>query len=171
VKEIKLRKINYKRMKINAQFLAMSFMAIFLTNCASDDKKAMEEFSKQYTKAQNDYSSTNILVAEQGVENFREWLLDTNHPTEPALNRESALYLINARLFLVEEHIGNTNQAEKFFQESTNDWNNYLEYIKSLHLPPESHPLQPIASKEELRDRFIHMERNLEIGWRQQSKP
>jgi hypothetical protein len=171
VKEIKLRKMNYKTMKIIIQCVAISFMVIFLTNCASNDKKAIEEFSKQYTKAQNDYCSTNIFLAEQGVENFREWLLDTNHPTKPALNRDLALYLINGRLFLIEEHIGNTNQVEKFYQESVDARNRYLQYLQSLHLPPEPHPLEPISSKEQLRERFALIEKNLDVGWRKQSKP
>jgi hypothetical protein len=178
VGEIKLRKINYKRMKINAQFLAMSFMAIVLAGCANKQDRAVAklneqyakvfpEFNRRYTEAQNDYCSTNIFIAEQGENDFRIWLLNTNNPTEPVINRDSALYLINGRLFLIEEHIGNTNQAERFYQESTNCWSNYQQYLQSLHRTS----LEPISSKEELRERFIHMERIIDVGWRKQSKP
>jgi len=151
------------------------FSSNFLTSCANKEEKAVAkirkqyvivfpELNKRYVKAQQDYCSTNIFVAEQGVNDFKKWLLDTNNPTEPVINRDEALYLINGRLFLIEEHIGNTNQAEKFFQESTNYWSNYQQYLQSLHLKP----LEPISSKEELQERFIHMERILDVGWRKQ---
>jgi hypothetical protein len=164
-------------MKINAQLLIICLAAIFLTSCANKEEKAVAkinkqyaqvfpEFNKRYTEAQRDYCSTNIYIAEQGVKDFRIWLLDTNNPTELVIDRDSALYLINGRLFLIEEHIGNTNQAEKFYQESINDHNKYVQYVQSLNLPYQSHPLQPISSKEELRERFMHIERNLDVGWR-----
>src|ERR1041385_5141271 len=121
----------------------ISFVAIFLTNCSTKEeravaehnrqfKKVFPEFNKHYLKAQQDYCSTNIFVAEQGVSDFRKWLLDTNNLTV-VITREEALYLISGRLFLIEEHIGNTNQAEKFYQESTNYWNNHEQYLESLH--------------------------------------
>ncbi len=90
--------------------------------------------------------------------------------TEPVIDRDSALYLINGRLFLIEEQIGNTNQAEKSYQNSVENWNNHLKYIQSLNLPPEPHLLQPISSEKELHDQLIHMERNLNVGWREQSQ-
>jgi hypothetical protein len=169
-------------MKIIFQCLTIGSIALFSVSCANNEKKATAEINKRYTKvskeldrrytdAQRDYCSTNIYVAEQGVKDFRIWLLDTNNPTEPVIDRDSALYLINGRLFLIEEQIGNTNQAEKFYQESVEDWNKHLKYIQNLNRPPEPHPLQPISSKKELRDRFIHMERNLDVGWREQSQP
>ena len=151
------------------QFLVAGFLAALSAGCISEKDKAIKEFERRDREAEHAYCSTNILVAEQGVENYREWLLDTNNPTEPALNRNAALYLINGRLFLIEEHIGNVNQAEKFSQESMNDYNKYIQYIQSLNLPFQSHPLQPISSKEELRARFLHIEKNLDVGWRKQS--
>jgi len=90
-------------MKISIHFLVMILSAIFLTSCANKNEKAaakfnkryaqvFPEFNKRYLEAQRDYCSTIIFVAEQGVEDFREWLLDTNHLTEPVLNRDAALY-------------------------------------------------------------------------------
>ncbi len=77
-------------MKINIQFLVMILTAIFITSCANKNEKAaaefnkryaqvFPEFNKRYTEAQRDYCSTNIFVAEQGVSDFRAWLLDTNN--------------------------------------------------------------------------------------------
>jgi hypothetical protein len=169
-------------MKFPVKCFVVGFASLFLASCTNNEKKATAEFNRQYIKvsedlnrryneAQRDYCSANIYVAEQGVKDFQIWLLDTNNPTEPVIDRDSALYLINGRLFLIEEHIGNTNQAEKFYQESVEDWSNHLKYIQSLNRPPEPHPLQPISSKEELRDRFVHMEGILDVGWRKQSQP
>jgi hypothetical protein len=88
-------------MKIYVQIVVLGFLALVSLSCAKKNDKAFKEFEQQYSKAQQAYCSTNIFVAEQGVGNFREWLMDTNNSTEPALNRDSALFLINGRLFLI----------------------------------------------------------------------
>jgi hypothetical protein len=138
--------------------------------CSSNNDVVIKEFGRRYMEGQYDYCSTNIFVAEQGVMDFRKWLLNTNNPTEPALNRDSALYEVDARLFLIEEYIGDTNKAEIFCQESLAAHNRYVQYVQSLHLPPEPHPLEMILSKDQLLERLARENKDLKIGWMKQIK-
>jgi hypothetical protein len=152
-------------MKNITQYLII-LIAVSFAGCAYNNDKIVKEFGRRYMEAQHDYCSTNIFVAERGTMDFRDWLLDTNNPTEPAINRDSALYEINGRLFFIEEYIGNTNQAEKFYQESIEANNKYVKYVESLHLPQQQHPLELISSKEQFLERFARENKDLNIGWK-----
>jgi hypothetical protein len=133
-------------MKSITQYLII-LIAVSFAGCANNNDKIVKEFGRRYMEAQHDYCSTNIFVAESGTMNFRNWLLDTNNLTEPVINRNSVLFEINGRLFFIEEYIGNTNQAEKFYRESIDAHNKYVQYVESLHLPQQQHHLSPYRQK------------------------
>jgi hypothetical protein len=152
-------------MKHIASFFALVVVAA-LASCAGDKgAKAYEDFGGRWMQAQHDYCSTNLFVAESGMLAFREWLSDTNHVTEPAMSRDMALFKIDGRLFLLEEYVGDSRQADKFCEESMQAWNRYVEHLRTLALPPAAHPLQPISSKEQLRDLLARQDKGLDVGW------
>lgn len=137
-----------------------------LGSCARDD--GVEEFqdgARRYLQAEQAYCSTNALVAETGLLTFKRWFSDTNHTCEPVLSRDLVLSKVNGRLFLVEEHLGNDAQAAECYQASAEAWNRYVAYLKTLDFPPSDHPLEPIASPEELRDLLARQDKGLEVGW------
>jgi len=81
------------------------------------------------------------------------------------MNRHLALFKVDARMFLIEEFLGDTNLAEKEYNESVNEYNQYLEHLRSLHLPPQAYPLDPISSKEGLRKVITLQDTGLDVGW------
>ena len=141
-------------------------LVVALASCAQDKQaRGIEDFAGRWMQAQHDYCSTNLFVAEHGMLAFRSWLSDTNHATEPVMSRDMALFKINGRLFLLEEYVGDSRQADKFCDESMQARNRYVAQLRTLQLPPVSHPLEPISSKEQLRDFLARQDKGLDVGW------
>jgi len=139
---------------------------IVLASCDKDKQQSRyNEFAGHYLQAQHEYCSTNIFVAEQGVASFRQWVIDTNNPCEPWMNRDLTIFHMDARLFLIKEYLGETNDAEYFYHESVNALDKYLQHLQTLHLPDQPHPIAPISSKEQLRERLARQEKGLDVGW------
>lgn len=152
-------------MKHTTPFFALT-VAVALASCVGNrGARGSEGFAGRWMEAQHDYCSTNLFVAESGMLAFREWLSDTNHATEPAMSRDMALSKIDGRLFLLEKYVGDSRQADKFYAESMQAWNRYVEHLRTLQLPPVAHLLQPISSKEQLRDLLARQDKGLDVGW------
>jgi len=154
-------------MKRAARYLLLATLVAFssCSNHKHEGDKAFQDYTGRYLRAQHEYCSTNIAVAEQGLDTFREWLLDPRNPCEPIMNRHLALFKVNARMFLIEEFLGNTKLAEKQYNESVDEYNRYLEHLQSLHLPSQPHPLDAISSKEGLRELITLQDSGLDVGW------
>src|SRR3989442_8132259 len=84
---------------------------------------------------------------------------------EPELNRDSVIFSVDARLFLIKERLGEANAAEQFYRESVEAHDRYLMHIQSLHQPEQGHPLQPITSKDQLRELVDHQDKHFDVGW------
>jgi len=142
-----------------------------LSSCAKvKQDRLSKEYAAHYLQAQQDFCSTNILVAERGVIDFRQWLLDSKNPCEPWMNRDLAIFHVDARLFLIKERLDETNMADYFYYEGIEAYDRYLRYLQSLHLPASPHPLEPISSKEKLRDYLARQEKGLDVGWMTEAK-
>ena len=101
---------------------------------------------------------------------FRAWVSDPKNPCE-VLNRDSVIFEVDARLFLIQERLGDTNSAEQFYHESVEARDRYLAYIRSLHLPEQAHPLMPITSKDQLRDLLARQDKHFDVGWKNTETP
>jgi hypothetical protein len=141
-------------------------LIVSLLSCGRDNRpKWNDDFSGRYLQAQHDYCSTNLFVAVRGLDDFRQWLSDPKHSSEPLLNRDEVLFHINGRLFLLEEYLGNTRMADEYYEKSVQAYDKYLRYIQSLPAPPPPHALEPISTKEQLRDHLAHQDKGLDVGW------
>ena len=153
------------------RLLSFLLLALIFTSASCKRYKEYKEiqdlkvFSAHYLRAEQDYCSTNPLVAEQGMLAFLVWFSDTKHTGEPVLSRDMVLSKVNGRLFLLEEHLGKSAQADECYRESAEAWNRYVAYLETLDLPPSDHPLERVASPEELRDLLARQDKGLEVGW------
>ena len=139
---------------------------VVLASCAKDSRSHQEsEFVRRHQQFQRDYCSTNIATVDEGLTTFRAWVSDSNNPCEE-LNRDLVIFSVDARLFLIKERLGETNAAEKFYRESVEARDRYLAYIQRLHLPDQARPLQPITSKDQLRELVDHQDKHFDVGWR-----
>jgi hypothetical protein len=140
--------------------------AVF-ASCARDSLSRQDsEFIRHHQRFQRDYCSTNIVTAEEGLMAFRAWVSDPKNPCD-VLNRDSVIFSVDARLFLIKEREGETNAAERFFRESVEARGRYLAHVESLHLPPEqARPLQPITTKDQLRELVDHQDKHFDVGWK-----
>ena len=155
-------------MKRLAPFFVL-VLAIALASCAKDRQaRAYEDFAGRWMQAQHDYCSTNLFVAESGMLAFRQWMSDPKHTSEPVLSRDLVLSKIDGRLFLLEEYLGDSRQADTFYEESMQAWNRHVDYLRTL--PPPPHPLEPISSKEQLRDLLARQDKSLDVGWMRDRK-
>ena len=123
------------------------------------------EFARRHQQFQRDYCATNIVTAEEGLMAFRAWVANSNNPCE-VLNRDSVIFSVDARLFRIKERLGETNSAEQFYRESVEARDRYLAYIQSLHLPDQARPLQPITSKDQLRELVDQQDKHFDVGWK-----
>jgi hypothetical protein len=149
-------------MKCIAPFSAL-VLVLGLVSCARDKDEGWKDFAGRFYQAQHDYCSTNMFVAESGMLALREWVSDTNHVTEPAATRGEALFKIDGRLFLLEDYLGNKEQADRYAVESMQAYNHGLDYIISHHL--NQRPMKPLTTKEQLRKLLLHQDEDLDVGW------
>jgi hypothetical protein len=142
-----------------------------LASCAKDKETGgYKGFAERYSQAQHDYCSTNLFIAERGMMDFQQWLSNPKNTSEPLLNRNEVLFHINGRLFLLEEHLGNTRLADAYFEESVQAYDRYLHYLQGLHgIQAPQNQLEPITSKEQLRDRLARQDKGLDVGWMKES--
>ena len=153
-------------MRNRAICLPLVVASLVLASCAKDSLNRQDsEFVRRHQQFQRDYCSTNIVTAEDGLMAFRAWVSDPKNPCE-MLNRDSVIFSVDARLFLINEHLGETNAAEQFYRESVEARDRYLAYIQSLHLPEQARPLQPITSKDQLRELIDHQDKHFDVGWK-----
>jgi hypothetical protein len=151
-----------------APFVALVLVAA-LASCARDrETRAYEDFAERWMQAQHDYCSTNVLAAQSGMLAFREWMSDPKHTSEPVMSRDMAIFKIDGRLFLLEEYLGDSRQAGTFFEDSMQAWNRCVDYSRAF--PPPPHPLEPISSKEQLRDLLARQDKGLDVGWMRDRK-
>lgn len=159
-------------MKNTVRLLLLSVL-VACSSCGKNkraDDPAFLDYAGRYLRMQHDYCSTNIAVAEEGLDTFRLWVLEPKNPCEPWMNRDLALFKVDARMFLIKEFLGETNMAEQQYHESLEDFNKYLEHLRSLRLPSEPHPLEPISSKEGLRTVITLQDTGLDVGWMRNSE-
>ena len=131
-----------------ATWLPLVVATVVLASCARDRLSRQDsEFVRHHQQFQRDYCSTNIVTAEKGLMAFRAWVSDPKNPCE-VLNRDSVVFSVDARLFLIKERLGEMNAAEQFYRESIEARDRYLAYIQSLHLPDQARPLQPDHQQE-----------------------
>ena len=153
-----------------AHSLLMVMTILVVSSCAPDRlSRQDQEFIPHHQEFQRDYCSTNILTARDGLIAFRAWVSDPKNPCE-VLNRDSVIFEVDARLFLIQERLGDTNAAEQSYSESVEARDRYLAYIRSLHLPEQAHPLMPITSKDQLRDLVAHQDKHFDVGWKQNTE-
>jgi len=151
-----------------ATYLPFVVATVVLTSCAKDSRRE-SEFVRRHQQFQRDYCSTNIVTADDGLTAFRAWVSDSKNPCEE-LNRDSVIFSVDARLFLIKERLGETNAAEQFYRESVEARNRYLEYIQGLHLPEQARPLRPITSKDQLRELVDRQDKYFDVGWKKIAK-
>src|SRR6266550_6489497 len=137
---------------------------VVLASCAKDSRQE-SEFVRHHQQFQRDYCSTDIVTANEGLTAFRAWVSDPRNPCEE-LNRDSVIFSVDARLFLIKERLGETNAAEQFYRESVEAHDRYLTHIQNLHLPEQAHPLQPITNKDQLRELVDHQDKHFDVGWK-----
>ncbi len=145
--------------------IRLSFVLVTLVfaSCTRDNLSPQDsEFVRRHQQFQHDYCSTNIVVADEGLAAFRAWVLDPKNSFE-ALNRDSVLFEVDARLFLIKERLGETNAAERFYRESVEARDRYHAYIQSSRLRTR---LQPITSKDQLREEVGHQDKHFDVGWK-----
>jgi hypothetical protein len=145
-----------------ATCLSSVLVTAVLASCAKDSSS---EFARRHRQFQHDYCSTNIVAAQEGLVAFRAWVSDPRNPCEE-LDRDSVIFSLDARLFLIKEHLGDTNAAERFYRESVEARNRYLEHVQSLHLPDQGQPLQPITNKDQLRELVAGQDKHIDVGWK-----
>jgi len=157
-------------MRHQATCLSLFLVAVVTASCAKESRSHSEsEFVRRHRQFQHDYCSTKFFVAEEVLTAFRAWISDPKNPCEE-LNRDSVIFSVDGRLFLIKERLGETNAAEQFYRESLEARNRYLEHIQGLHLPNQSRPLQPIASKEALRELLARQDSHFNVGWKKASE-
>ena len=148
-----------------ATCLLMVVVLVF-ASCARDDlSRSDHEFIQRHQQFQRDYCSTNILTASDGLMAFRAWVSNFENPCE-VLNRDSVIFEVDARLFLIQEHLGDTNAAEQFYRESIEARDRYLAYIRSLNLPQQARAPTRISSKDQLRELVDHQDKHFDVGWK-----
>ena len=150
-------------MRRPATCLSIVLATTVLASCAKDNLSSSEsEFIRRHQQFRHDYCSTNTFVAEEGLASFRAWVSDPKNPCD-VLNRDSVIFEVDARLFLIKEHLGETNMAEQFYRESVEARDRYLAYIQSSRLRTR---LQPITSKDQLREEVDHQDKHFDVGWK-----
>jgi hypothetical protein len=134
-------------------------LCILLSASCSDVEhdKAYRDYAEHCLQAQHDYYSTNVLVAEEGLLRFRQWIINSERAGEPWFNRDLNLVGTDGRLYSLYEFQGKTNRAELFYQEAAHT---YTKFLQSRGRP--THTL----TKEELRERTAGQERGLSVGWK-----
>jgi hypothetical protein len=153
-----------------ATCLSFGLATALLASCGKDSPSHQErEFVRRHQQFQRDYCSTNVVAAEEGLAAFRAWVCDPRNPCEE-LDRDSVIFSVDARLFLIKEHLGDTNAAEQFYRESVDARNRYLEHIQSLHLPDQARPLQPITNKDQLRELVAGQDKHFDVGWKKNTE-
>ena len=145
----------------------LALAAVIVASCAKGSLgRQQRDCVQRHQQFQHDYCATNILVAVEGLAAFRAWVSNPKNPCD-VLNRDSVIFEVDARLFLIEERLGETNGAEQFYREAVEAHDRYHEYIQSLHLPDQACQLQPITSKDQLRDLVDHQDKHFDVGWEQ----
>lgn len=148
---------------LNVALLALVLLACCRSALGDPAVTGHEDFWARYSQSLRDYCSTNAVTAEKKTLAFRNWILDPKHAPESAvMRRDILLFSVNGRLFLLEEHLGKSEQANKFCSESMEAWNQYIAFLESEHLP---HGLKRVTSKEELRDVLASYYHGLDVGW------
>jgi hypothetical protein len=131
--------------------------ALLVASCRGDkEASAFREYAARYLQAQQDYCSTNVLVAAKGLLEFKQWLSASEHAGEPWYNHDLNLLHVNGRLFLACEFLRETNRADVYYQEGVQA---YSRYLQSQHLPGR------VLSKEEMRKRLARQEKGLDVRW------
>lgn len=141
-------------MRLSSRLLGIG-LTILAVSCSrqkpSKQPTAYDEFMAHMADAEQQFCSTNPAVAEKGLLDYRLWLLNqTNH-------YDFAVYQTDARLFAFYELHGDTNQAERFYQESALS---YEKYLRRNNRSPYW------ITKEEIRERLSRQQQGQDIGWK-----
>ena len=130
------------------------------TSCSKyEEARDFQDYSKHYLRAQDDYCSTNILVAEKGLVDFRQWISNRDLAGNPRFNFHLNLVQVNARLCSVYEALGEADKAQGAYKQSAEA---YDDYLRSQHLPAHS------LSRQEMLERLGRQEERLHVGWKEQ---
>ena len=157
-------------MRYVATRLPIVLVIVALASCSRDSLSRQDrEFIEHHQQFHRDYCSSNIFTARDGLMAFRAWVSDPKSPCE-LLNRDSVIFEVDARLFVIQEHLGDTNAAQQFYRESVDARDRYLAYIRSLNLPEQAHALMPITTKDQLRDLVARQDKDVHVGWKKDTE-
>jgi hypothetical protein len=142
------------------RILLSSAAAVFLAGCRRhSEARAYADYLQHIVAADQAYCAPSAAEARDRLRAAQAWFLQRKYDGKKGFTYDLQLTTIEGRLFVVNEFLGQTNEAQKFYEEAVDT---YAKYLKTAGRPPYR------MSEGELRQLVAAQERALRVGWRNQ---
>jgi hypothetical protein len=155
----KTRRWNAKIMSVTIFQTLLLLPILLVFSCKRElhqDKTRTEQLAKakeiggEFHRVETIYRTGDIRVAEQTLLAHRENLLSKQRAGVKDIDYGTALGMVDGRLFLIYRHLGDSNQAGRFFRLAVDDFNSRRRKYNLESLDLTSDALAEKLAKEDL---------------------